>query len=84
VGFSLSSKGSGLVADLLGRQVSLQVSARMGGFNRSLVGVDPRVKRGRCVLELKPPSCVRRTIKKGARFALNNNSRGLLFHWSDV
>ena len=80
MGLSLSSKGKGLVADLLGRQVSLQVSARMGGgFNRSLVGVDPRVKRGRCLLELKPPSCVRRTIKKGARFALNNNSRGLLF-----
>ena len=85
MGFSLSSKGSGLVADLLGRQVSLQVSARMGGFNTVAGWGRPSGKKGgRCLLELKPPSCVRRTIKKGARLALNNNSRGLLFHWSDA
>jgi len=65
VGLSLSSKGKGLVADLLGRQVSLQVSARMGGFN-TVAGWG------------------RPSGKKGARLALNNNSRGLLFHWSDA
>jgi len=54
-GFSLSSKGKGLVADLLGRQVSLQVSARMEGLLRSLVGVDPRVKKGEVLIRAEAP-----------------------------